>query len=165
MKSFSRIIILGIALTLIAGNFAIAQNTSEVKTFTISGRVGPGIGGVEMRGLPDKVVTDENGYYSVVVPYGWTGKVTPAKAAYKFEPSYMAYATVDTNRDNQNYKGERITLTISGSVGLVGVVMNGLPGNPVTDLSGSYNVSVPFGWAGNVTPQKEGFTFSPPASR
>jgi hypothetical protein len=163
MKLFNRIVILGIALTLIAGNFAIAQNTSEVKTFTISGRVGPGLGGVIMRGLPDKVVTDENGYYSAVVPYGWTGKVTPAKAAYKFEPSYMAYATVDSDRANQNYKGERITLTISGSTGLIGVVMNGLPGNPVTDQSGYYSVSVSFGWAGKVIPQKEGFTFNPPA--
>ena len=50
---------------------------------------------------------------------------------------------------------------ISGRAGVGGVMMQGLPGNPVTDNSGSYSVTVDYGWSGTVTPIKEGFTFAP----
>ena len=162
MKSFKRIIVLGMALTLIAGNFALAQDTTEVKTYTISGTVGPGLGGVEMKGFPGKVITDGNGYYVTEVKSGWAGRVAPAKAAYSFRPASMIYTKVNEDRDNQNFIAERITLTISGSVGIPGVVMNGLPHNPVTGNDGAYSAIVDFGWAGKVRPHKEGFTFSPP---
>jgi hypothetical protein len=52
-------------------------------------------------------------------------------------------------------------VTISGSVGLPGVVMQGLPGNVVTDENGFYTVTVERGWAGMVTPQRKGYTFEP----
>jgi len=160
MKSFNCIAFLCIAAILITTSLTFAQDTPE--TFTISGMVGPGLGGVEMRGFPNNIYTDENGYYIAEVPHSWAGKVTPAKAGYIFKPASMTYTAVDSDRDNEIYKAERITLTIAGSVGLVGVTMHGLPGNPVTGLNGSYSVTVPFGWAGQVTPQKEGSTFIPP---
>jgi hypothetical protein len=163
MKSYQRIFMLGMALSLTAGNFATAQSSAASKGFTISGTVGPGLGGVEMKGFPSKVVTDENGYYIVTVESGWSGTVTPTKAAYTFRPAGMTYTKVNEDRDNQNFIAERMTLTISGSVGIAGVVMNGLPGNPVTDSSGNYSITVDFGWAGNVSPHKEGYTFTPPA--
>ena len=61
------------------------------------------------------------------------------------------------------------TFAISGSVGnpgggIIGVVMNGLPGNPsTTSPNGQYTASVPYGWSGTVTPTKAGYTFSPPS--
>jgi hypothetical protein len=161
MKSFKRIDFLYIAAILITTSITFAQDTPE--TFTISGTAGPGIGGVEIRGFPTKIVTDENGYYSVKVPLGWTGKVIPTKAAYTFKPASMTYTTVETDKENQNYIAERITLTVSGNAGNPGVAMRGLPRNPVTGQSGYYSVNVPFGWAGRVTPQKEGYNFNPPA--
>ncbi|MBN1804449.1 MAG: hypothetical protein JW837_04300 [Sedimentisphaerales bacterium] len=51
---------------------------------------------------------------------------------------------------------------ISGRTGLSGVVMTGLPGNPVTDNKGYYRAEVPFGWTGTVEPKKDGFNFEPP---
>ena len=54
-------------------------------------------------------------------------------------------------------------LEISGAVGAPGVVMNGLPGNVVSDSSGHYTAIVDFGWAGTVQPIKEGYEFRPPA--
>jgi hypothetical protein len=61
-----------------------------------------------------------------------------------------------------------VYFTISGSVGnpgggISGVVMNGLPGNPVTSTSGSYTATalIPYGWSGTVTPTLTGYTFSP----
>ena len=54
------------------------------------------------------------------------------------------------------------TFTISGSTGLPGVVMNDLPGGPITDQNGYYSVRVPAGWEGRATPTKKGYTFDPP---
>lgn len=59
--------------------------------------------------------------------------------------------------------------TISGQAsttgsGLAGVVMNGLPGAPVTNTAGAYTAEVNYGWSGSVTPQLTGYTFTP-ASR
>ena len=58
------------------------------------------------------------------------------------------------------------TYQISGEVTyrsflLDGVTMAGLPGNPVA-AGGTYDVTVPQGWAGTVTPTLTGYTFSPP---
>ena len=39
--------------------------------------------------------------------------------------------------------------------------MNGLPGNPVTNASGSYTGTVGYNWGGTVTPTLAGYTFSP----
>jgi hypothetical protein len=54
-------------------------------------------------------------------------------------------------------------LTISGSAGVAGVVMTGLPGDPVTSTNGLYSVTVPYGWHGDVVPTKFGQTFVPPS--
>jgi len=50
------------------------------------------------------------------------------------------------------------------SVGLSGVTMTGLPGNPTTDSSGNYTAHVENGWTGTVIPNKSGYAFFP-ASR
>jgi hypothetical protein len=55
------------------------------------------------------------------------------------------------------------TLTISGYAGLPGIMMTGLPGNPVTDSAGIYRAQVPSGWSGKVTPVGEGCRFDPPS--
>ena len=53
------------------------------------------------------------------------------------------------------------TLTISGSTGIAGVMMTGLPGNIVSDKNGYYIAKVMYGWSGIVTPTKQGYTFEP----
>ena len=58
--------------------------------------------------------------------------------------------------------------TISGTVtykgaGLAGVVMSGLPDNPVTDASGHYSVTIYFPtWTDRVIPTLAGYAFTPP---
>ena len=49
----------------------------------------------------------------------------------------------------------------SGSTGIIGVSMYGLPGNPTTNSSGYYEATVSSGWSGTVTPLKTGYTFTP----
>jgi hypothetical protein len=56
------------------------------------------------------------------------------------------------------------SLTISGNAGLLpGIVMKGLPGDPVADYAGLYRAQVPYGWTGKVTPVGEGCRFVPPS--
>ena len=152
-----------IVLSLATANPATAQISPEAqkRTFTISGRVG--MGGVKMTGLPGDPVTDERGYFSVTVDYGWSGTVTPVKEGFTFAPASKIYHNVTSDQTNESYKPKIITSTISGKVGIPGVEMHGLPGNPVTDENGLYSTTVDYGWAGVVMPSKEGYTFEPPS--
>jgi len=59
-------------------------------------------------------------------------------------------------------------LTISGTITyggspLAGVVMSGLPGDPVpvTNASGFYTAAVDSDWSGTATPTLAGYTFTP----
>ncbi len=70
-------------------------------TYTISGRVG--LASVLMMGLPDNPITDNEGVYSISVPYGWAGVVEPAKQGYTFMPSARSYAKLAANLTNQDY--------------------------------------------------------------
>jgi hypothetical protein len=45
-----------------------------------------------------------------------------------------------------------------------GVVMSGLPGDPVTNIDGGYSCAVPPGWSGIVSPTLFGFFFEPPST-
>jgi hypothetical protein len=152
-----------VVLNLAMGGFALAQNSAREKTATyvISGSVG--IPGVVMKGLPGDVISDEQGRYSVTVERGWKGTVEPEKEGYIFEPQGRNYQRLDGDRANDNYTVRAITYTISGRVGLAGVLMTGLPGDPITDNEGVYSISVPYGWAGEVVPTKQGYTFMPRA--
>jgi len=51
-----------------------------------------------------------------------------------------------------------------GEAPLSGVVMSGLPGNPLTNPAGFYTASVDYDWSGTVTPTLAGYLFTP-ASR
>lgn len=137
--------------------------TGALINLTISGSAG--IGGVMMGGLAGNPVTDANGYYRATVQYGWNGTVTPTKAGYTFEPPETAYSRVTSDMGNQSYTPTLIKLTIAGTTGIDGVVMNGLPGNPVTSDGGRYSVTVDYNFSGNVKPTKEGYTFTPPNKR
>jgi len=44
---------------------------------------------------------------------------------------------------------------------LAGVVLNGLPGNPVTNAAGQYTSIVNYNWSGTATPGLAGYTFTP----
>ena len=133
--------------------------TATVMTYTISGTAD--IDGVEMRGLAGNPITDASGYYSASVDYGFTGRVTPTKEGYSFKPASKTYSKVTSDKGDEDYAATVKMLTITGTAGREGIVMNGLPGNPVTGRSGTYKVTVEYGWSGTVIPEKEGYSFSP----
>ena len=49
----------------------------------------------------------------------------------------------------------------SYNVPVPGIVLDGLPGEPITNGTGLYKARVPEGWSGVVTPVKSGFVFTP----
>jgi hypothetical protein len=156
MKPSIRIILMFTALGLAVTCFAMER----AETFTISGSTG--VSGVVMTGLPGNPVTDENGHYSVRVPSGWKGTVSPLKEGYTFTPPAKMYEAVSAEYTNEDYTASVMTFMISGSVGVPWVVMQGLPGDPMTAGDGTYQATVDYGWAGAVRPIKQGYNFQPP---
>jgi len=145
--------------TNVTENQPVQDYTATVLTYTISGTTG--IAGAKMKGLPGEPTTDQNGYYTAIVDYGFSGTVEPTLDGWSFTPASKIYTKVTSDRLNENYTASMITLTISGTTRLEGVVMNGLPENPVTDKDGNYSVTVDYGWSNTVTPFKEGYKFTP----
>lgn len=137
-------------------------------TYELSGTVTVGgvpIAGVVMQGLqglPGNATTTASGTYSVKVGHRWSGTVTPMKEGYVFDPGARPYSNVDSPMTGQNYEATAIQYTVSGTVGVEGVTLKGLPGNVVSGPDGQYTVSVNHGWSGEVVPALDGFAFDPP---
>jgi len=138
---------------------------------TISGTVktaaGAGLAGVTVSagaGNP-AATTDAAGAYSLSVPSGWSGAITPSLAGYAFTPASQTVSNATANQ-SINFTASPQAYTLSGVVtlngaGLANVAMTGLPGNPVTNAQGAYSASVAHGWSGTVTPVLAGHTFTP----
>jgi type II secretory pathway component GspD/PulD (secretin) len=138
----------------------LVQNyTAEALKLLITGVAGTS--GVKMKGLPGDPVTGENGVFSVKVDYGWSGTITPEKEGYEFEPTELPYTNIITDQTNENFNAKVLTYVISGTAGMAGVEMKGLPGNPYTDQNGYFTATVNHGFSGTLTPWKEGYKFVP----
>ena len=115
-----------------------------------------------------EATTASDGSYSHAVKEGWSGTATPSLNCYTFTPPSRSYTDVTSDYSDQNYTGTILTYVISGTIlpsltapDVSGVVMSGLPGNPVTDASGYYEVTVDCGWSGTVTPTRNRTVFVP----
>jgi hypothetical protein len=140
--------------------------TTQLITFTISGNAG--LPGVVMRGFPGEIVTDENGAYKATVPYGWAGKVMPAKTGYPFEPASRTYPRVTAPVEDQYFTPKVQMFTISNTIrmgleAVEDVTVKTDPGGQtaVTDSHGRYALQVPYGWTGRLILSKPGLQFEP----
>ena len=134
-------------------------------TYTIGGSVGT-LDGITMDGLPEfQLKTSGGGFYASTVGHGWSGTVVPIDYSdtYRFEPPSRVYNNVQSDQLNEDYT-PILTHQICGHIYTVeGVVLSGLPGDPVTGGSTAYYCGrVDDGWSGTVTPIKAGYTFDPP---
>jgi hypothetical protein len=143
------------------GTLATFGNVSET-TYTISGNAGVGGAGLYYVDGTSKMVTStSDGSYSISVPRGWSGTVTPSLAGVTFTPVSRGYANVTSDQTSQNYTA---TITISGNVGVPGVALSYTDGTLKTVSSqadGGYSFKVPVGWSGTITPSRPCYTFSP----
>ena len=132
-------------------------------TVTVGGLPLPG---VVMTGLTGSPVTNTEGVYTGTEAVDWSGTVTPVLAGYTFAPVSNSYSHLTADQTAQNYAATHMTFTISGavtsnSIGVPGVTLAGLPGNPVTGADGSYTATVNYGFSGTVTPTHAQYTFDP----
>jgi hypothetical protein len=99
----------GITTSQTAQNYvttAIVPTISGMVTFADLVTPIPGVTMSYVVGTTTKTVnTNALGAYSFIVPYNWSGTVTPAKTGYGFLLVSIAYTTVTANQTLQNYIG------------------------------------------------------------
>ena len=79
-------------------------------TYTISGSAG--IVGATLSyvdGTTKTATADGTGNYTIAVPSGWSGTVTPSKTGYAFSPPSRTYTNVVAEQITQNYTATAIT--------------------------------------------------------
>jgi len=94
-------------------------------TFSVSGNVG--IAGATLGyddGTPKTVSADVNGDYTITVPYGWSGAVTPSMIGYSFSPASRNYTNILAHQPDENYIATSVPLTFT-----VNNVMDAIDGN------------------------------------
>jgi hypothetical protein len=82
---------------------------------SISGNAG--VAGATLRymdGVAKTVITNGTGSYSLTVPSGWSGTVTPSKTGVIFTPASRSYTNVTANKTDQNYSAT-LTFTSTGA--------------------------------------------------
>ena len=93
-----------------------AQDYIPIVTFlTITGNAGDA--GVVLSytdGTPKTVTSSSNGRYTITIPYGWSGLVTPSKTGITFSPPNRPYTNVIANQAAQNYL-DTVTFKTSGT--------------------------------------------------
>jgi protocatechuate 3,4-dioxygenase beta subunit len=145
----------------------IASTTQYIISGTIKDQLDNPLGNVMVEGFPGKPVTDDNGFYLDRVPQNWVGTVIPVLDGWKFLPAHRSYSNVNVDLTQENYTASVLYFPISGfvkdalGVPTEDVLLDGLPGTPVTDSAGFYSDSVQHGWSGTVTPMKSDILFSP----
>ena len=131
---------------------------------------------ITFSGVPGVAITDARGFYSMVVPYGWSGTVTASFCSGGFTVPSKTFRSVTTAKTDQNFAwtpppviSGRVTQSISKSGKIVAGVTNvtvsasNNGGAATTGVGGSYSLTVPYGWTGVVTViSSSGGVFSPP---
>jgi hypothetical protein len=80
-----------------SATIAVTVTLADASVITISGSAGVA-GATLTYGTPDTVViASGNGAYSLVVPFNWSGTVTPSKTGCVFSPTHRVFVNVQTN--------------------------------------------------------------------
>jgi beta-lactam-binding protein with PASTA domain len=128
-------------------------------------------------------VTDPNGYYELVVDYGWSGIVEPNAVGFVFDPNEADRTLTSVASDTVlDLTGSLEAFVISGTILDDGAApLSGVTVTPdngggyytnkydgggvgVTDAAGYYEVLVDYDWSGSVTPTDNAYTFAPLSS-
>jgi hypothetical protein len=157
----------------------IEQNfTAVTSTYTISGTITDGaspiFGVLVSLSTGQFTLSGTDGSYSFTVMCGWTGTVTPTKVGWQFSPPSYVFEEPFYSNQTVNFTGTPSTseYTISGQItdsrgssGMDGVTITFYDGSTVhtetTSGGGYYSYNVPIYWTGTVTPNLDGFSFSP----
>ncbi|MHB1457598.1 MAG: hypothetical protein ACYC0V_11855 [Armatimonadota bacterium] len=153
-------------------NYTASQSTPVTISGYIKTNNGSGLSGVSIAGSNNggSTTTNSSGFYTLSVSNGWTGVITPSKDGYIFSPASRSYSIIKTNQANQDYTAtQSLPVTISGYIKLssdtplplVTLTASNNGGSVITNGNGYYSLSVPNGWSGVITPERDGYTFNP----
>jgi len=116
--------------------------------------------------------TNSSGFYTMAVPYNWSGSAIPTYCDYSFSPTLRVYSSIKIDKIAENYTGSvSVSYTLSG---VVTYAENGQPfankgiafGNGIsviTNSTGQYELELASCWNGTLTPSSNGVTFNPPS--
>jgi hypothetical protein len=75
--------------------------TVTATTYSISGNTG--VEGALITWADGTTTSNVNGDYSITIPFGWSGAVTPTFEGYRFNPTEKVYVNVITNQVSQDF--------------------------------------------------------------
>ena len=140
-----------------------ANYTAAAVAIAISGNAG--VAGATLSwtdGSANTVTASGTGAYTLIVPYNWSGTVTPSLAGYGFTSSSTLYTNILTNQTT-NYTATITGYAIGGSVtagsaiAYAGTTTGTLAGSATA--GGTFVLNLPIGWTGTVTATLAGYTF------
>ena len=147
-------------------------STTTLNTFTMDGTVltkfGTPMPDVEMVGFDTPVTTNEQGQFSTEVVKGWTGKIRPFKLDYSFTPKSKEFTDIKVDTDTINFTGNHtyfyyivVNVTDENGEYFIEPTIHANDGTIEPASNFFYMKRVNAGWTGVVTPELEGYVFSP----
>jgi len=124
----------------------------------------------DANGYTRTAIIDEDGFYEMKVPPGWSGTIIPVRSGYSFIPENLIYQQLMTDQLHQDFMASAIKFTLSGKVelreknqGLANIRLRyGVAGFTVnTNEQGVFSIVVPFRWSGTITPESIAYEFTP----
>ena len=148
------------------------NNLSLLDPVVISGRIsddqGKPMAGVPIAAGNMGIGTDPEGGYSLTVPSGWSGTITPTLGNRRFSPESISLKSVQSATPTMDFVATYTgTYFISGYVKDISgqpvaqVLMDGFPQAVYTNELGFFLAEVPARWTGTITPALAGYEFSP----
>ncbi len=147
-------------------------NQSLLHPVTLSGTLkddqGKPLAGVTIQARNVLIGSNAQGDYSVIVPGGWSGKITPSLGNYVFDPESASITNAQGSNQNINFVGTYIgTYFVSGTISdisgqpIAQILLSGFPEPVTTNEFGYYVAEVPARWSGTITPFLNGYKFNP----
>jgi hypothetical protein len=145
---------------------------SLVNPITLSGNIkddqGKSLMGVTITVKNLRIGTNAEGNYSITLPIGWSGTITPQLGKHIFEPESASIANAQGSLSDINFVGRyNGTYFISGFIKDISgqpvaqIPLEGFPQNVSTNEFGYYITEVPARWQGTITPVFNGYQFNP----
>ncbi|MFC0875952.1 SUMF1/EgtB/PvdO family nonheme iron enzyme [Saccharicrinis sp. FJH2] len=106
-------------------------------------------------------------FYMKRVNAGWTGIIKPELEGYSFSPASYKIDTLEEETVIHFSLAPTETYNISGSIKdqsgnpLSGATLSGFSEEVITDNNGNYTTTESGGWSGTITPEMDGYHFTP----
>jgi hypothetical protein len=106
-------------------------------------------------------ISDTNGYYELIVPYDWSGRISASLSGYRFSDVVFSHVRIDRENVNIVSYEPKISGIVSNKSGmpLASATINADNGggSDTTGADGYYEIYVPYNWTGLITVSCAGY--------